>query len=229
MDANEQALKAAELYRAGSWNEALLLISNIEKEAPAHTLALEYKGLALQKLGKFEEALECWNALISNKGEVAMYYGERGVCKFNLRFKSAIDDFNQAVELEPKNAFRYSARAYVLDKLGDIQGAIADYHRCLELDPEDAIALNNLGVSEQKLGNKSKAELLFEKADGLMGIKPGMITPQEWKRIDEQPVQTADRLSPSQKRKWIWKEVKQMLSSREGFRAFIKDLRPKNP
>lgn len=228
MDVNEQALKAAELYRAGNWKEALVLISKIEKEAPSHTLALEYKGLSLQKLGKFEEALECWNALISKKGEVAMYYGERGVCKFNLRFKSAIEDFNRAVELEPKNAFRYSARAYVRDKLGDVQGAIADYHHCLDLDPEDAIALNNLGVSEQKLGNKSKAELLFEKADGLMGIKPGMNTQQEWKRLDEQAEQTGSKLSPAQKRKWIWQEVLQMMSSKEGFRAFLRDLRRKN-
>jgi tetratricopeptide (TPR) repeat protein len=51
-------------------------------------------------------------------------------------------------------------------------GAIADYEKAIELDPEDAIAYNNLGIVEEKLGRKEKAQQNFNKADALAGYPP---------------------------------------------------------
>ena len=74
-------------------------------------------------------------------------------------------DMNKAQELEPRNPYRYSSRAYIKDAIGDLAGAIEDYKKCIELDPLDAVAHNNLGMLEEKFGRKQKAEKHFKKAD----------------------------------------------------------------
>lgn len=224
---DQLALKAGELYRSNRIDEALVLLEKSLALQASHGLSLEYKGLALQRLGKFEEAMTCWDLLIANKGEVAMYFGERGVCKFNLGYKSALADFNRAAELEPSNPYRYSSRAYVKDKTGDIRSAIEDYQKCIELDPEDAIALNNLGIAEQKIGNMRRAEDFFNIADEKAGIGP---RDQEVLQEKAERVQITEKVQEkqwtrSEKWKFIWTELRSMLSSRKGFSDFLSDLR----
>ena len=87
----------------------------------------------LQKLKRYEDAMNVWNVAIANFGEQADFYAERGVCKFHLRFKSSMEDLNKAIELDPDNGYRYACRAYVKDKIGDTEGAIADYTKANEL------------------------------------------------------------------------------------------------
>lgn len=223
---DQLALKAGELYRSARSDEALQLLEQALKMNASHGLSLEYKGLVLQKQGKFEEAMACWDLLIANKGEVAMYFGERGVCKFNLGYKSALADMNRAAELEPHNPYRYSARAYIKDKTGDIRGAIADYQKCLELDPEDAIALNNLGISEQKIGNMRRAEDFFAQADEQLGITPTTNpTLETEERIQAEATIVENAMGRKAKWQLILAELRVMLSSRKGFLDFIKDLR----
>ena len=41
--------------------------------------------------------MSCWNKLIAMDASNAEYYNERGVCKFNMRFKHAMQDFDQAI------------------------------------------------------------------------------------------------------------------------------------
>ncbi|MCE2777491.1 MAG: tetratricopeptide repeat protein [Algoriphagus sp.] len=57
-------------------------------------------------------------------------------------------------------------------------GAIADYEKAIELDPEDAVAYNNLGLVEEKMGRKEKAQQNFTKADALSGYPPKKETEQ---------------------------------------------------
>ena len=78
---------------------------------------------------------------------------------------ASLTNMNKAQELEPRNPYRYSSRAYIKDAIGDLEGAIADYKKCIELDPQDAVAHNNLGMLEEKLGRKKKADNHFKKAD----------------------------------------------------------------
>src|SRR5690606_3882624 len=74
-----------------------------------------------------------------------------------------------ALSMEPQNPYRYSSRAFLKDRMGDLKGAIADYERAIEIDPEDAIAHNNKGMVEEKLGFQEKSKQSFKKADDLVG------------------------------------------------------------
>ena len=199
-----------ELFEAGKYAK---VISKL-KGTPSQLLAYAY-----QKNKQWEEAMNVWNSLIVAQPNNASFYNDRGVCKFNLRFKHAIQDFNKAIELEPENAYYYSCRAYIKDKTGDTEGSVEDYQKALDLDPEDAITLNNLGLAEQKLGFTARARERFKYSDDLLGIKTidsrGDIT-------DKEAGDTVNKLDVSAK-SIVWQEFKKMWT-KDGFLSFWKEL-----
>lgn len=190
--------------------EYTAVIKQMKDSEPRPLLAFAY-----QKNKQWEEAMHVWNVLIAKYPDAAEYFVERGVCKFNLRFKHAIQDFNVAIEMEPTNAYFYSCRAYIKDKTGDTGGSVEDYTRALELDPEDAIVLNNLGLAEQKLGFTAKAREHFKYSDDLLGIKTiDSREPQEYRKIETTPPPKSS----------LWLEFKKMLT-KNGFKMFWKELK----
>ena len=50
-------------------------------------------------------------------------------------FDRAWDDFNRALEADPKNAYAYVSRGYAAAWRYDFDDAIADYDRAISIDP----------------------------------------------------------------------------------------------
>jgi tetratricopeptide (TPR) repeat protein len=96
--------------------------------------------------------------ILFEKGVILFHAGKKGL---------ALLFMDRAVGIEPENPYRYSGRAYIRDGLGDIHGAIADYETALRLDPEDSVSHNNLGLLQEKLGWKEKADRHYRHADRL--------------------------------------------------------------
>lgn len=201
-------MNAQHHFEQGDYTKALHLLKNASNPAE-----LELKAYCFQKTAAFELAMLEWNILIKSFPEHASYYNERAVCKFNLRFKHAMEDFNKAISLEPDNPYYYACRAYVKDKTGDSEGAVEDYQKAHDLDPSDAVTLNNLGLAEQKLGYTAKAREFFKKSNDLVGI-----TTRDAEVMDN----SAPITKPSFKAKV--KEVGKMLSSLSEFKRFLKEL-----
>ena len=202
--------KALEAFKSNDFEFVLELLSVNEPQLTLEEISL--KGETLQKLKRYEDAMNIWNIAIANFGDQADFYAERGVCKFHLRFKSSIQDLDKAIELDPLNGYRYACRAYVRDKIGDTEGAIEDYTKSNELDPGNDITLNNLGLAEEKLGHTQRARANFKKADSIAGISH--LTDKYFKEPD--PVIEKPKSS-------ISTEIRKMLSSREEFKAFWHD------
>ena len=160
--------EALTAYRSQDYARVLTLLSDDNAQLTEDEISL--KAEVLQKLKSYEDAMNVWNVAISNFGEKAEFYAERGVCKFHLRFKSSMEDLNKAIELDSDNGYRYACRAYVKDKIGDTEGAIEDYTKANELDPGNDITLNNLGLAEEKLGHTQRARANFKNADSIAGI-----------------------------------------------------------
>ena len=201
-----------QLYDAGKFDE---IIKRFRNEKPSPTLAFAY-----QKTKQWEKAMEIWTTLIALYPDAAEYYVERGVCKFHLRFKHALQDFDQAITMESDNAYFYSCRAYIRDKTGDTEGSVEDYTKALELDPEDAITLNNLGLAEQKLGYTARARERFKDSDDLLGVK----TLASREDLSENGLDIKPETIPVNAKSSVWSEFKKMLSL-QGFKDFLKDLR----
>lgn len=180
--------------------------------------ALMIKAYSFQKLAKWDDAMQIWNMLIVQNDQEPYYFIERGVCKFNLRFKHAIEDFDQAIKLDDTSAYFYSCRAYVRDKIGNPEGAVDDYTKAHELDPEDALILNNLGLVEQKLGYTQKARKSFDLSNDILGFKERTADDVKLDTLKKDEVKN----TPS-KFSFYFKEIKQMLSSKEEFKKFLKE------
>lgn len=76
----------------------------------------------------------------------------------------AIGYINQAIKLDPDDAFAYYFRASMKDDLGDKEGAVADYDKAILLNPDYAEAYNNRGFTKEDLGNKMGALADYNKA-----------------------------------------------------------------
>ena len=83
-----------ELYEQRNYLAVIKQLEGSSQENQLPILAFSY-----QKTKRWENAMECWNRLIAKNPNNAEYYNERGVCKFNMRFKHAIQDFNRDNDL----------------------------------------------------------------------------------------------------------------------------------
>ena len=73
-------------------------------------------------------------------------YYSRGLayyCKGD--YDRAIEDYNQAIKLNPKDAKTYNNRGRAHYYKGDYDRAIEDYNQAIKLNPEYVIAYNNRG------------------------------------------------------------------------------------
>jgi tetratricopeptide (TPR) repeat protein len=211
--------EARNLLSNGAYAEALNIVSALIQSGGPKTELIEIQSYINQKIGNFELAMEGWNSLIAHVPNEAAYYLERGVCKFNLNFKSAIEDFNQAILLEPQNAYYHSAIAYILDKQGKLSEAVEHYHIAIELEPDNEITINNLAVTEQKRGHISEAENLFKATDDLLikkGLMPERPKPQTIKKEEAE----IEKMQSTTKT-----ELLKMLSSWAGFKQFLKEAK----
>ena len=86
-------------------------------------------------------------------------YIKQGVANIELeKYNQAIEDFSQAIGLDPNNAEYYYKRGITYGNLNQHQRAIEDFNEAIRLNPKYAEAYSNRGfVYMVKLENKKKA------------------------------------------------------------------------
>jgi tetratricopeptide (TPR) repeat protein len=69
----------------------------------------------------------------------------------NKEYDKAIDEFTQAIQIEPRETAAYWNRALVRQKMDDQRGAMTDFSMVIELEPTRARAFLNRGECRHKL------------------------------------------------------------------------------
>lgn len=78
----------------------------------------------------------------------ASYLNSRGRAYYqDRRYEQAIDDFSEAIRLNPKNPESYFNRGDAYDEKKDFDRAIMDYDEALRLRPQVPVVLNNRGLA----------------------------------------------------------------------------------
>ena len=79
----------------------------------------------------------------------------------------AIQDYGEAIRLDPQDADAHYLRGIAYDELGQPQRAIQDYDDAIRLDPQDADAYANRALALTLLDIDAEAQQDIDRAIGL--------------------------------------------------------------
>ncbi|MEM2933453.1 MAG: tetratricopeptide repeat protein [Methanocellales archaeon] len=124
-----------------------------------------HKGLSLYSIGRYEEALACFDRAIELERDDALIWNNKGLALYKAgKLEEALDCFDRALLLNPRYPSAWNNRGLALKSLGRVNEAISCFDRALELDPKDAPAWNNKGLAFQSIGRFQDAVPCFDRA-----------------------------------------------------------------
>ena len=120
--------------------------------------AQNVKGLALYKLGKYEEAIKAYKEAINLKKDFAEAHYNLGDAYSQLRdYKKAIEAYKQAIRSQPDFATAYNNLGMAHYKLGEHKKAVAAFKTSVLLNPKSSLTYFNLGATYVERDNKEAA------------------------------------------------------------------------
>lgn len=139
-DSSEPQICPPAPRRAASSGDTIAATSYIER------------GNALQKLERYEEALDSYDHAIALDPDSADAFNDRGtVLQYLQRHDEALTSHDRAATLRPEDARAYYNQGTALLHLGRHEEALARYDRAISLDPLYAEAHMNRGLALQSL------------------------------------------------------------------------------
>jgi tetratricopeptide (TPR) repeat protein len=108
-------------------------------------------------LAKDPVIAELSRRLAANRNNQVLRYKRGQIYAMKHAYPLAIQDFNEAIRLNPKDVESYNNRCWTLAAIGDLQPALKDCNEALRLDPGRADALDSRGLVNLKLGRTAEA------------------------------------------------------------------------
>jgi tetratricopeptide (TPR) repeat protein len=138
------------IYAARKNTLAFEYFNNVLRVKPFYSDAWYAKAKLLQDIGKFDEAIETYEALLVKDNTYNQANYNLGAIYLDVKkeYKKAVECFTKAVNLDNTWAAAYFARGYSYAQLGDKQMAINDYRKCLQIDANYSDAI--IGLRELK-------------------------------------------------------------------------------
>ncbi len=135
------------------------------KKEPLTAIDWNNKGVALDNLGKSENAVECYDRALIINPRFANTWNNKGFALNNLgRFQEAIECYDRALEINPRFANTWNNKGFALNNLGRFQEAVECYDKALDINPRFAEAWNNKGFALSNLGRFQEAVECYDKA-----------------------------------------------------------------
>jgi protein O-mannosyl-transferase len=132
------ALLAAALAETGDISGAQAACEKALKLSPQMAVTYYAQGTIYARQGKYPEAV---NAFVKSMDISPGYmtFGSLGNALYMMgRLPDAAQSYKRAIELEPGKSEAWYNLAFVLEKMGDKDGAMAAVKKLLEIDPKDA-------------------------------------------------------------------------------------------
>ena len=150
-------------------------------KAPGYAEGHNNRGVALQKLGRHEEALAAYDRAVALKSDYANAHFNRGsLLKRMGRHEEALASYDRAILLNPLHAEALNNRAALLQVMHRPDEALRGYDQVLAIQPDHAEALNNRGTVLASLGRMDEAEQMFRRA---CEVRPNFSDP--WYNLTE--------------------------------------------
>jgi len=132
----------------GEYDKAILDFDEAIRIDPNLTAAYMLRGRAL-----FASTVEVIGVDNDFSGVTNIHAEGRLTVEQTNTINRAIEDFSQAIRLDPNNTNAYGERAGAFSTIGEYARAIADFDQAIRLSPNNTGVLNNRGVTYKTMGN----------------------------------------------------------------------------
>ena len=111
------------------------------------------RGVAYQKKGEYERAIEDFDAAIKIDPNYADAFANRAETYQKMAdYPRALKDFDEAIRLQPTLGVTWNERCWTRAITGELQAALADCNEAIRLSPNLAAAFDSRGFTYLKLG-----------------------------------------------------------------------------
>jgi tetratricopeptide (TPR) repeat protein len=158
------ALSHATLVQIIIWKNSFTLWGYvIEKEPGRVPMAYAYRGVAFERGGRFDKAIEDYERAIALNPSYYPAYNNMGALlgKMSL-FARAIEYFNKAIALSPDYTDAYYNRGVTYVLIDQFGKALEDFNKAIVLNPGDATAYVERGNLHLRMGNRDLAIADFQ-------------------------------------------------------------------
>ncbi|WP_232224244.1 serine protease [Mastigocladopsis repens] len=152
------------LFALNQYEEARKALEKVIELKPDEFIA--YRGLCnvLGELGNYPTALKACDQAIKINPQPLQYI-LRGEIRTSMGDTTeAIEDFNQALRLQPDNPFAYRQRGVARSSEESYQGALEDLNKAISLQPDNAYAYVDRGIVHAMMGNRKAFTEDFDRA-----------------------------------------------------------------
>jgi tetratricopeptide (TPR) repeat protein len=157
-------------YQRGDYAQALAQIDRALDINPDNSLGWNQRGLALQRLKRFDDALASYDRALSLWQDDAEALCNRGAVLYDLaRFDEALASYDRAISLRPHNAEAFCYRGAALLQLKRPAEALASYDSALAIQPGFVEALSDRGNALVELKRFDEALVSYDQA---LAIQP---------------------------------------------------------
>ena len=137
---------------------------------PNYAEALHSRGVALQALKRFDQALASYDRALAVRPDYAKALNNRGnVLQALKRFDEALASYDRALAVRPDYTDAINNRGNALRALKRFEEALGSYDQVLAIRPDYAEALNNRGNVLKELGRLEEALASYDQA---LAVRP---------------------------------------------------------
>ena len=166
-------IEGKKAYDAGSYEDAITLMSAVIKSNPNLAPPYRYRGTAYWYLGDCVSGLEDHEKALSINPDYAESWAGRGLTHSCLgNFEQELEDFQKALSLDPSLAFVHHNLGVHYYDIGDYERSLEEYSLSVAIDPNRAGAWS--GRSEALAGLGRYKECISSATRALE------INPEEW-------------------------------------------------
>lgn len=161
-------------FQSGDAAGAVELFDQAISYYATHPTVYMNRGIALQSLNRFEEALVSYQKALALKPDYLDVSVNCGAVLQSLkRFDEALICFEKVLAVNPNHVNALCNRANVLQDLKRFEDAHADYERALAIEPNRVEILSNNGNALQGLGRHQESLIYYQRA---LAIDPNFLS-----------------------------------------------------
>jgi protein O-GlcNAc transferase len=152
-------------FQRADYHGSIRHIDRALRLRPDSAEAFFNRGLALQKLERFDDAVANYDRAAALKPDYAEALYNRGHALIELdRLDEALASYDRAAALKPGYADAFNNRGNTLTKLNHLDAAVASYDRAIALKPDYAEAFSNRGNALKGLKRFDEALASYSRA-----------------------------------------------------------------